>query len=95
MSQQTSTATCVSTSTKTSASIVSDHTVSAPAQTKDPVIAATSAQLQVDGKRNDSDKLEHGCKPAVETKRDQKTQTEQLPRLLDRRKDLKLWWESS
>ena len=54
----------------TSASIVSDHTVSAPAQTKDPVIAATSAQLQVDGKRNDSDKLEHGCKPAVETKRD-------------------------
>ena len=53
----------------TSAFIVSDHTVSALAQTNDPVIAATSAQLQVDGKRNDSDKLEHGCKSAIETKR--------------------------
>ena len=42
-------------------------TVSAPAQTSDPAIAATSAQLQVDGKRNDSS--ERGCEPAVETKR--------------------------
>ena len=56
----------------TSESIVSDHTVSAPAQTHDTAIAATSAQLQVDGKRNESDNLEHGCKPAVETKRDSK-----------------------
>ena len=54
----------------TTASIASDHTVSAPAQTNDSEIAATSAQLQLDGKRNDSDKLEHGWKSAVGTQRD-------------------------
>ena len=69
--------------------IFCDHTVSAPAQTNDTVIAVTSQRLQVDGKRNDGDNLEHGCKPAVETKRD-----------LDRaafdisgeERDLRLWW---
>ena len=53
----------------TSTSIVSDHTVSAPAQANDSDIAATSPQLQIDGNRNDSDKVEHGSKPAVETQK--------------------------
>ena len=67
------------------------NTVSAPAQTSDPAIAATSAQLQVEGKRNDGDNLEHGCKPTVETKRDSKRlRQKQPPRFLERRKDLRL-----
>ena len=75
----------------TSESVVSENTVSAPAQTSDPAIAATSAQLQVEGKRNDGDNLEHGCKPTVETKRDSKRlRQKQPPRFLERRKDLRL-----
>ena len=73
-------------------SIANDHAVSAPAQTNDSVIAATSAQLQSDGNRDDSDKVEHGCKPAVETQKGpQKTQTEQPSRLLEGNTDLRLW----
>ena len=77
----------------TSASIVSDHRVSAPARTNDSVIAATSAQLQIDGKREDGDKLEHGCKPAVETQRDPKRLRQSNLRDFWRGKeDLRLWW---
>ena len=54
----------------TSESTVIEQTVSA--QTSDPEIEVTSAELQVDGKRNDGDNKERGCKPAVETKRDSK-----------------------
>ena len=50
-------------------SVANDHTVSAPAQANDSYIAATSAQLQREGNRDDSDKVEHGSKPAVETQR--------------------------
>ena len=75
----------------TSESTVSELTVSAPAQTNDPAIEATSAQLQVDGKRSDGDNLEHGCKPAVETKRDSKRlRQKQPPRFLETRKDLRM-----
>ena len=64
---------------------MSDHAVSAPTGSNDAVIAATSAQLQVDGKRHDSNNIKHGCKPSVETERDsKKNQTEQPPRFLER-----------
>ena len=56
----------------TSMSIDNDHTVSEPAQANDSDIAATSAQLQSEGNRDDSDKVEHGSKPAVETQKDPK-----------------------
>ena len=56
----------------TSMSIASDHPVSGPAQANDSDIAATSAQLQSEGNRDDSDKVEHGSKPAVETQKDPK-----------------------
>ena len=50
-------------------SIANDDTVSAPAQTNDSDIAATLAQPQSEGNRDDSEKAD-GSKPAVETQKD-------------------------
>ena len=74
-------------------SIANDHTVSAPAQTNDSDIAATLAQRQSEGNRDESDKAEHGSKPAVETQMDpKKLRQSNLRDFWRGKKDLRWCW---